>query len=166
MALNFLPSVGNGAKIFDTNYLDEHREELIAKLYLESETIGWAHFIPNVKNRMSLNGLDDVGDVQDASCGFTTEADIDLSQRELKVKPKEIKDSICPKDLEKTYLGTYMKSNKEIPFIGVFAENTSTKDRTLLIDLFGLVIQKVEPLQPLIGMLITVLSTKQVMMLM
>lgn len=132
MPINFKPSSGRGATIFDNDYLDQHREELIAKLYLESETIGWAHFIPNVKNRMSLNGLDEVGDVQDASCDFEHTGDVTLSQRELIVAAKEIKDKICPKDLEKTYLGAYMKSNKEIPFIGVFAEKYINKGQNFI----------------------------------
>lgn len=116
------PAGGSGAKVFDTNYLDEMREELLGKIVLEGKTIDWAYLIPGVKNRISLNGIGDITSVEDAACGWAKEGDIELVQKELKVFAKQIKNSICPKDLEKTYLGMYMKSNKEVPFVGVIAE--------------------------------------------
>lgn len=116
------PATGGGAKIFDNDYLDEMREELLGKIVLEGKTIDWAHLIPGVKNRVSLNEMVGVGDVTDATCGWETPGEITLAQRELIVYPKQIKDSICPKELEKTYLGMYMRTNKEVPFIGVIAD--------------------------------------------
>lgn len=117
----FTPN-GAGAKVFDTNYLDEMREELLGKIVLEGKTIDWAYLIPGVKNRISLNGIGDITSVQDASCGWTTDGDIELTQKELVVFPKQIKNSICSKDVERTYLGMYMKTNKEVPFVGVIAD--------------------------------------------
>lgn len=118
----FTPAGGNGAKVFDTNYLDEMREELLGKIVLEGKTIDWAYLIPGVKNRISLNGIGDIAEVADAKCGWEATDGIELTQKELIVYPKEIKNNICPKDLEKTYLGMYMKSNKEVPFVGVIAD--------------------------------------------
>lgn len=118
-----LPAGGNGAKVFDTDYLDEMKEELLGKIVLEGDTMDWAHLVLGVKNRVTLNELTRVGNVNDATCGWPVNAgEITLVQRELTVYPKEIKDEICPKDLEKTYLGLYMRSNKEVPFVGVIAE--------------------------------------------
>lgn len=119
---SFTPNGGAGAKVFDTNYLDEMREELLGKIVLEGKTIDWAYLIPGVKNRISLNGIGDIAEVADAKCGWETTDGIEFTQKELVVFPKEIKNDICPKDLEKTYLGMYMKSNKEIPFVQVIAE--------------------------------------------
>lgn len=120
----FTPAGGNGAKVFDTNYLDEMRDELLGKIVLEGKTIDWAYLIPGVKNRISLNGIGDITSVKDAACGWNPSDDdgIELVQKELIVFPKEIKNAICPKDLEKTYLGMYMKTNKEVPFVSVIAD--------------------------------------------
>lgn len=117
----FTPN-GTGAKVFDTDYLDQMKEELLGKIVLEGKTIDWAYLIPGVKNRISLNGIGDIAEVADAKCGWEATDGIELTQKELIVYPKEIKNDICPKDLEKTYLGMYMKSNKEVPFVGVIAE--------------------------------------------
>lgn len=118
-----LNPTGAGAKVFDTNYLDEMRETLLGNIVLEGDTIDWAHLIPGVKNRTALNKLGDITKVKDASCGWNPEGELPLLQKELIVYPKEIKHAICPKELEKTYLGMYMKSNKEIPFVGIIAED-------------------------------------------
>ena len=131
----FNPNSGNGAAVFDTNYLNEHKDELLGKIVLEGDTINFAHIIPGVKNRMSLNNLDEVGNVNDASCGWAANAgDITLSQKELVVYPKQIKDSICPKNLEKTYLGEYMRTNKELPFVGVIADKYAAKGNKFVED--------------------------------
>lgn len=128
MAITKLPQVGSGASIFDNNYLDEMRDQLLGKIVLEGDTLEFATVIPGVKNRMSLNGLDEVGPVTDASCGWPSEpGEITLSQNELIVYPKQIKDHICPKEMEKMYLGMYMKNNKEVPFVGVIAEQYAKK---------------------------------------
>ena len=116
-------AAAGGANVFDTNYLDEMRETLLGNIVLEGDTIDWAHLIPGVKNRTALNMLGDITKVKDASCGWNPEGELPLLQKELIVYPKEIKHAICPKELEKTYLGMYMKSNKEIPFVGIIAED-------------------------------------------
>lgn len=118
----FTPAGGAGAQVFDTNYLDEMREELLGKIVLEGKTIDWAYLIPGVKNRISLNGIGDATLLVDAACGWEAKGELELVQKELQVFAKQIKNAICPKDLEKTYLGMYMKSNKEIPFVGVIAD--------------------------------------------
>lgn len=104
------------------NYLDEMREELIGKIVLEGDTMDWAHLILGVKNRMSLNTITGVDSFEDATCGWEAKGNLALEQRELIVYPKQLKNSICPKDLEKTYLGMYMRTNKEVPFVGVIAD--------------------------------------------
>lgn len=121
---NWTPgALTNGATVFDNNYLDEMKTELLGKIVLEGDTMDWAHLIPGVKNRISLNELVGVGAITEATCGWKEDpGTIDLVQRELIVNPLEIKDSICPKHLEQTYLGMYMKTNKEVPFVGVIAD--------------------------------------------
>ena len=128
----FTPLNGSGAVLFDNNYVDEMRSELIAKILTGSKTLEWARLIPGVKNRISLNTLTSVGTPDDASCGWPAQpGDITLNQNELVVMDREIKDQICLKDLEKTFLGAYMKSNKDLPFIATVADEyvkTAKKD--------------------------------------
>ena len=118
--------------LFDTDYIDQMRTELIGQIILEGKTLSYAHLIPGVKNRVSLNTLDGVGAITNGNCGWpATAGEITLTQRELVVADRQIKDSICPKDLEKTFLGMYMKSNKEVPFIATIADfyvKTGKKD--------------------------------------
>lgn len=118
--------------LFDTNYIDQMRTELIGQIILEGKTLSYAHLIPGVKNRVSLNTLDGVGSITSGACGWPeAPGEITLTQRELIVADRQIKDAICPKDLEKTFMGMYMKSNKEVPFIATIADfyvKTGKKD--------------------------------------
>ena len=116
------PAGGSGAQVFDNNYLDEIREELIGSILLEGKTLDWAHIIPNVKNRVSLNTIGNITEFGDAGCGWNPEGDMTLVQRDLTVYPKQIQNTICWRTLYQTYLGSYMKGREDIPFIGVIAD--------------------------------------------
>lgn len=109
--------------MIDTDYLDQIRDGLVARLVTEGNTTSIVEVIPGVKNAMSLNMVDNTINVQDAACGFNPAGDMALSQKELRVYPKAVNDALCPKDLEQLYLGTYMKNNKEIPFTQIFADS-------------------------------------------
>lgn len=118
----FAPAGGSGATLFDDNYINEHQSELLEKIVLEGDTMDWAHVIPGVKNRTSLNTITGVDSFADASCGWNPKGGVTLEQRELIVYPKQLQNAICPGELEKTYLGLYMRTNKEVPFVGVIAD--------------------------------------------
>ncbi len=113
----------NKSAMIDTDYLDQLRDGLVPKLVTEGITTSIVEVIPGVKNSMSLNLVSNNITVQDAACGFSPAGDVALGQRELRVYPKAVNDTLCPKDLEQIYLGTYMKNNKEIPFTQIFAES-------------------------------------------
>lgn len=117
----------NRTGMIDTDYIDQIRDGLIPKLVTEGITTSIVDLIPGVKNSMTLNGLDNVITVQDAECGFNPAGDVQLIQKELRVYPKAVNDKLCPKDLETTYLGTFMRNNKELPFSQIIADSYVNK---------------------------------------
>lgn len=108
--------------MLDTNYLDQLKETLVPRLLTEGITLDIIDIIPGVKNRVSLNLVKNNITVVDANCGFSPAGDVQLIQKALDVLPKAVNDTLCPKDLEVTYLGQYMKNNKQIPFIEIIAD--------------------------------------------
>lgn len=117
----------NRTGMIDTDYIDQIRDGLIPKLVTEGITTSIVDLIPGVKNSMTLNGLNNVITVQDGGCGFNPAGDVQLIQKELRVYPKKINDALCPDDLETTYLSTYMRNNKEIPFSQIVADSYVNK---------------------------------------
>lgn len=113
--------------MLDTNYMDQLRERLIPRLVSEGITMNVIDIIPNVKNKITLNLVKNNITVIDAACGFTPAGDVQLIQRPLEVLPKAVNDTLCPKDLEKTYMGTYMRNNMEIPMADIIAETYVNK---------------------------------------
>lgn len=110
--------------MLDSNYLEQIKDGLVAKMVLEARTPLYATVVPGVKNRYSLNIVDNSSlTVGDAGCGCTPRTDLALAQKELKVSNLMIYDSICPAELEKLYLGNLMNGSKEIPFTQVFADS-------------------------------------------
>lgn len=112
----------NLTQMIDTDYLNQLKEGLVAKMVTEGVTTDIVDIVPGVKNAMTLNLVNNEITVSDAGCGFTPAGDVQLIQKELRVVSKCVQDTLCPADLEKTYLGTYMRNNKEIPFIEVIAD--------------------------------------------
>lgn len=111
------------SNMIDTNYMDQIRDGLKARFITEGITADIVEIYPNVKNIVTLNGLNGGTDlIQEGGCGFNKAGTVDLVQKELKVTPKKINTTICPDELEKTYLSVYMKTNKEVPFEDVFMD--------------------------------------------
>lgn len=113
----------------NTDYIDQLKDKLMAKMLFEGRTMEYAKVIPGVKNKITLNLLANTAEPQTATCGWDKESNkyVNLNQKELTVCPLEIKDSLCPKDFEQLYLGNYLKTNKEIPFEQLIAESYINK---------------------------------------
>jgi len=92
-----------------TAYTDETSQELVSKAVAVGKTLDRITVIPGVKGKEALNFLDNDITIADASCGFTAAGDVAFSQRVLEVTPLEVKDSLCPKTLEKYWMGQLMK---------------------------------------------------------
>lgn len=120
-------TIGDGQ---NTDYIDELKDKLMAKMLFEGRTMEFAKVIPGVKNKITLNLLANTAKPVAATCGWTPEPSnkyVNLDQKVLEVCPLEIKDAICPKDFEHLYLGMYMKNNKEVPFEELIAESYINK---------------------------------------
>lgn len=120
-------TIGSGQ---NTDYIDELKDKLMAKMLFEGRTMEFAKVIPGVKNKITLNLLANDAVPTTATCGWTPEPSnkyINLDQKVLEVCPLEIKDAICPKDFEHLYLGMYMRNNKEVPFEELIAESYINK---------------------------------------
>ena len=120
-------TIGSGQ---NTDYIDELKDKLMAKMLFEGRTMEFAKVIPGVKNKISLNLLANTAKPVAATCGWTPDPSnkyVNLDQKVLEVCPLEIKDAICPKDFEHLYLGMYMKNNKEVPFEELIAESYINK---------------------------------------
>lgn len=117
----------NVTNMIDKNYMDENREKLIAKMVLDGITMQNIKVIPDIKNSIALNLVDNTITVQDGACGWNAAGSLALSQKKLSVSDKKVNDALCPRDLEKLYLGQFMRSNKEIPFTELISESYINK---------------------------------------
>lgn len=120
-------TIGSGQ---NTDYIDELKDKLMAKMLFEGRTMEFAKVIPGVKNKITLNLLANTAKPVAATCGWTPDPSnkyVNLDQKVLEVCPLEIKDAICPKDFEHLYLGMYMKNNKEVPFEELIADSYINK---------------------------------------
>lgn len=116
-------TIGSG---LDQNYLDELKTTLTPQVVYGGVSANYTTVIPNIKNRITLNLLKNLAVVDDAQCGWTPKPSnkyVGLDQRILDVEDKEIKDALCPKDFEQLYLGMYMESNEEIPFVKIIGDS-------------------------------------------
>ena len=93
-----------------TAYIEQTKQDLVAASVLQGDTMSLITIYPGVKGSEALNQFTNTISVQNASCGFTSNGSITLSQRIATVTPLEIKMTLCYKDLEKFWTGQKMKS--------------------------------------------------------
>lgn len=91
-------------------YVNETAEQLIKKAVLTGKTINMVTLQPGIKYKETINILDNTISVQNATCGFTSNGSVAFKQREIEVTPLEVKVSLCEKDLEKYFMGQWMKA--------------------------------------------------------
>lgn len=97
----------------DTDFVNQ-LHEMTTAFFAEGRTIDLIENQPGNKNKDSLNMFDNNITVQDGTgCGFTPEGDVALIQKYVEVVPLKVNDKLCYKDLEKTYMGMYMKASNE-----------------------------------------------------
>lgn len=108
-----------------TKYTDEVSQNLIKKSVMAGKTIDLISVMPGIKYKQTLNILTNTISVQDATCGFTSNGSVAISQREIEVVGLEIKESLCPKTLESYFLGMKMKpgSARELPEQQIIADS-------------------------------------------
>lgn len=108
-------------------YVNQTKEELIKQMINVGDTLQYVSVRPGIKYKESINILSTDVTVKPATCGWTNgSGDTTFSQVEIEVKPLEVKEALCFKELESRYLGQLMRpgSPKEPEeFGGILAES-------------------------------------------
>jgi len=114
-----------------TEYVDEQKNDLIRKSFLEPRTMDLVTIQPGVKFKETINILDTDVAFQTGHCSFDADGSVVFSQRELEVSELRINEEYCMADLNKFYLqkslnpGSWNESMGELE--GSFAEAKSEK---------------------------------------
>jgi hypothetical protein len=121
-----------------TTYVDETQMDLIKKSVLGGRTLQLISIQPNIKSSSTINiiGTDLVA--QAGGCGFSSDGETLLTQREISVCPLKVNEALCLNDLEEFYTQKLMKPgsyNEEIPFEGIYAEQKAENIAALIEDL-------------------------------
>ena len=91
-------------------FTNETSQELVKKSILTGRTMDVVTIVPGIKYKESLNILENTITISAATCGFAgATGDVDFLQRDIEVSPLEVKDQLCPKELEKYWMGQLMK---------------------------------------------------------
>lgn len=90
-------------------YTNETKEQLIEKAILTGKTLSLVSIIPGIKYKETINSLENTVTVANAVCGWSPAGTVTFNQRVIEVTALEVKDALCPKTLEKYYLGQLMK---------------------------------------------------------
>jgi len=108
-----------------STYVDQLKQELITASVLQGETLNLISVIPGIKYSEALNQLSNTISVQNATCGFTSNGSLALSQRNITVTALEVKEELCPKTLEKYWMGQKMKPGtpKDATFEEIFSKS-------------------------------------------
>jgi len=90
-------------------YTDQTSQELVKKLLLTGRTMEQITVIPGIKYKEALNLLTNTVTIGAATCGFSPNGSVAFTQRDIAVTAMEVKDTLCPKTLEKYWMGQMMK---------------------------------------------------------
>jgi hypothetical protein len=114
-----------------TNYTDELSFELVAKAVLTTDLIQEIAVRPNLRaGTVAINLMEDpTADatlVSDLDCGFTNVAgEVELTQVDITIRDKQIKQLLCPQDLRDKYTAELMTASAQqesVPFEEVIAQ--------------------------------------------
>lgn len=105
-----------------TNYVNQNTG-LIRKAIAVGNTAQRITLQPNIKHSATVNTVSEGIVLQAGYCGFNPQGDTILSQRTLTVDAIKLNETVCLKDLEKTFLSLSMNAgsyNTELPLEEVF----------------------------------------------
>lgn len=89
-----------------TGYIDESREELLAKALLGPVTVKYMNVMGNVKGETALHLLDTEVVLQDGSvCGWNPQGSNEISKKTIKPKYLKVNTEWCDKEFLDTYAG-------------------------------------------------------------
>ena len=114
------------------NWKDESGA-IITKAILEGQTAALSQVVAGVKHTKTINVASYDVAPSTASCGWTnsTGSDVEYTQVDLVVNSEEVKQELCPKDLEDKYLSQYLRAgiagDEEVPFAESIAMGVASK---------------------------------------
>lgn len=116
MAKEFNPEIAEEIK----GYIDESKEQLIARTVLGSKTIGLASLMGGVKGKTALNYLDTDVVLQDASeCGWNPTSSNEISRRYVEPAYLGVQMEFCDKNFLNTYAAYKLRiaaGQKTLPY--------------------------------------------------
>ena len=106
-------------------YVNETAMQLAQKAILTGRTVDVVRTVPGIKGTQTLNHLENTISVQNATCGFSSNGSVAISQVPITVTALEIKESLCEKTLEEYFIGQWMKpgSPKEEELGAILADS-------------------------------------------
>ena len=114
------------------NWKDESGA-IITQAILEGQTASLSQVVAGIKHTKTINVASYDVAPSTAACGWvnSTGSDVEYTQVDLVVNREEVKQELCPKDLEDKYLSQYLRAgiagDEEIPFADSIASGVAAK---------------------------------------
>lgn len=114
------------------NWKDESGA-IITQAILEGQTTSLSQVVAGIKHTKTINVSNYDIAPSTSVCGWvnSTGSDVEYTQVDLVVNSEEVKQELCPKDLEDKYLSQYLRAGiegtEEIPFADSIAEGVASK---------------------------------------
>jgi hypothetical protein len=109
-----------------TAYVDQQSFEIISKAVLTTDLMSEITLRPGLSSgKVAINLLDGDLNVTDRACGFNPSGDINYSQVEIEIADKQVKMTVCRKDLLDFYMSQQMNPSanaEDIPAEEVIVE--------------------------------------------
>lgn len=118
-----------------TAYVDENKMDLIKKSILRGRSTEFLTVQADIKKVATINIFEGDLVAQAGGCGWNEDGDVTITQRELRVTPIKINESICVSDLENYYTQKMLNPGSKyenLPFEGIYAEEKSDKLNELI----------------------------------
>lgn len=102
------------------DYINAHRDEIIAEVPTQSKTVGYLYGMYGVKHKDAVPKLDSTVVLGDGSaCGWDPDGSDVYTNVEIEVNPAEVEKEICQRDFEKTNLNHGLRwaaGQEKLPF--------------------------------------------------
>lgn len=112
-----------------SEYVEQHKEELMTKAVLGANTLEHIDIMPNVKYKDTLNYLDSKIVLADGTvCGWNPQGSDEFTQRTVEVHPLKVNKEWCDKDFRKYYMNyqlLFEAGRETLPFEAQIMENNT-----------------------------------------
>ncbi len=110
-----------------TEYVNEHRDELLTKAIAGAKTLDYIELMAGVKHKDALNYLDSTVVLADGSvCGWNPAGDDTFTQRVIEVFPVSVQKEFCARDFKNYYMNhqlNFAAGRETLPFEQKIAES-------------------------------------------